>query len=409
MMLVVEGNRPGFAMLLVTEDQLASDLFLYNANEPDDDDDDDDDDGKKYSSEYFNYISRTNIGCGVVVRGLLPSGLMEMRLWIRVVVDTSRHEGNLGIWGRGFGPEDHGHITTSKNMLIPLQNSLWLDSQGEDQIWKGEKETLDDYASRLQYLKSLGGRYANRAASTVCIEAMWLMADQLCRRIARKNAFGLFVSSSLHLNFEVIMFPVHVNEIHIKLEEVTFLNEKKDGKSGFETQAKIIGTVLSMSGALVAVLYKGPALPSSSSSTPSTKKLDHHWNHINKLVDRGGLLLAAEYFKLSICVVGATTLSIGIYSIIWGKAKEEEEVRADFGSDSLGSASPIGNTTPLLLMEALRWAVEYAEQCAWRWVEWETDAKEVKAAVNSKEDPHAGLIPSSILDIITAEQAAALV
>ncbi|KAF3445032.1 hypothetical protein FNV43_RR14725 [Rhamnella rubrinervis] len=246
-------------------------------------------------------------------------------------------------------------------MLIPLQNSLWLDSQGEDQIWKGEKETLDDYASRLQYLKSLGGRYANRAASTVCIE--------------------------------------------------------------------------------------------------------------------GGLLLAAEYFKLSICVVGATTLSIGIYSIIWGKAKEEEEVRADFGSDSLGSASPIGNTTPF----SVKWCLPQqgfikvnvdaafdegqaavAMVCAWRWVEWETDAKEVKAAVNSKEDPtcwyayHSvcsiqksferqdwevkwksrnnnlaadaaaklalstncvftfdefslGLIPSSILDIITAEQAAALV
>ncbi|KAF3434351.1 hypothetical protein FNV43_RR25454 [Rhamnella rubrinervis] len=38
-------------------------------------------------------------------------------------------------------------------------------------------------------------------------------------------------------------------------------------------------------------------------------------------------------------------------------------------------------------VEVLRWAVEYAEQCAWRRVEWETDAKEVEAAVNSKEDP----------------------
>ncbi|KAF3434252.1 hypothetical protein FNV43_RR25355 [Rhamnella rubrinervis] len=38
-------------------------------------------------------------------------------------------------------------------------------------------------------------------------------------------------------------------------------------------------------------------------------------------------------------------------------------------------------------VEALRWAVEYAEQCDWRKVEWETDAKEVEAAVNSKEDP----------------------
>ncbi|GAB2275180.1 Conserved oligomeric Golgi complex subunit [Dionaea muscipula] len=33
-----------------------------------------------------------------------------------------------------------------KNKLTPLQYSLWLDSQGEDQIWKGIKATLDDYA-----------------------------------------------------------------------------------------------------------------------------------------------------------------------------------------------------------------------------------------------------------------------
>lgn len=32
-----------------------------------------------------------------------------------------------------------------KNKLAPLQYSLWLDSQGEDQIWKGIKATLDDY------------------------------------------------------------------------------------------------------------------------------------------------------------------------------------------------------------------------------------------------------------------------
>lgn len=33
-----------------------------------------------------------------------------------------------------------------RNKLTPLQYSLWLDSQGEDQIWKGIKATLDDYA-----------------------------------------------------------------------------------------------------------------------------------------------------------------------------------------------------------------------------------------------------------------------
>lgn len=37
-----------------------------------------------------------------------------------------------------------------RNKLSPLQYSLWLDSQGEDQIWKGIKATLDDYAVQVR-------------------------------------------------------------------------------------------------------------------------------------------------------------------------------------------------------------------------------------------------------------------
>ncbi|KAL8229611.1 hypothetical protein R6Q57_014511 [Mikania cordata] len=37
-----------------------------------------------------------------------------------------------------------------RNKLSPLQYSLWLDSQGEDQIWKGIKATLDDYAVQVK-------------------------------------------------------------------------------------------------------------------------------------------------------------------------------------------------------------------------------------------------------------------
>lgn len=37
-----------------------------------------------------------------------------------------------------------------RNRLTPLQYSLWLDSQGEDQIWKGIKATLDDYATKVR-------------------------------------------------------------------------------------------------------------------------------------------------------------------------------------------------------------------------------------------------------------------
>ncbi|KAK4278959.1 hypothetical protein QN277_016728 [Acacia crassicarpa] len=37
-----------------------------------------------------------------------------------------------------------------RNKLTHLQYSLWLDSQGEDQIWKGIKATLDDYAANVR-------------------------------------------------------------------------------------------------------------------------------------------------------------------------------------------------------------------------------------------------------------------
>ncbi|CAN6451672.1 unnamed protein product [Victoria cruziana] len=37
-----------------------------------------------------------------------------------------------------------------RNNLTPSKYSLWLDSQGEDQIWKGIKTTLDDYAANVR-------------------------------------------------------------------------------------------------------------------------------------------------------------------------------------------------------------------------------------------------------------------
>ncbi|VFQ61883.1 unnamed protein product [Cuscuta campestris] len=36
-----------------------------------------------------------------------------------------------------------------RNRLSPLQYSLWMDSQGEDQIWRGVKAALDDYAAKV--------------------------------------------------------------------------------------------------------------------------------------------------------------------------------------------------------------------------------------------------------------------
>ncbi|KAK9691342.1 hypothetical protein RND81_09G191000 [Saponaria officinalis] len=47
------------------------------------------------------------------------------------------------------GP-DELQTPMQRNKLTPIQYSLWLDSQGEDQIWKGIKATLDDYESLVR-------------------------------------------------------------------------------------------------------------------------------------------------------------------------------------------------------------------------------------------------------------------
>ncbi|KAB2009015.1 hypothetical protein ES319_D10G139100v1 [Gossypium barbadense] len=47
------------------------------------------------------------------------------------------------------GPDDL-QSPLQRNKLTHLQYSLWLDSQGEDQIWKGIKATLDDYATKVR-------------------------------------------------------------------------------------------------------------------------------------------------------------------------------------------------------------------------------------------------------------------
>ncbi|XP_060672751.1 WAT1-related protein At5g40240-like isoform X2 [Ziziphus jujuba] len=80
------------------------------------------------------------------------------------------------------------------------------------------------------------------------------------------------------------------------------------------SHAKIIGTVVSISGALVALLYKGPTLLSSSSPVPSNKPHQYPLAlataQTNWII--GGLLLSAEYFLLSIWYIIQTQV-IKIY------------------------------------------------------------------------------------------------
>ncbi|KAF3517665.1 hypothetical protein DY000_02060971 [Brassica cretica] len=65
------------------------------------------------------------------------------------------------------------------------------------------------------------------------------------------------------------------------------------------TQAKIIGTIVSISGALVVVLYKGHKVLTAAPS-PSNISLDQHLTSSNSSWMIGGLLLASQYFFISV-------------------------------------------------------------------------------------------------------------
>ncbi|CAA7021075.1 unnamed protein product [Microthlaspi erraticum] len=68
------------------------------------------------------------------------------------------------------------------------------------------------------------------------------------------------------------------------------------------TQAKIIGTLVSISGALVVVLYKGPKVLAAASltSSSSTIPLYQHLTSFDASWIIGGLLLAIQYFLISV-------------------------------------------------------------------------------------------------------------
>ncbi|XP_031261544.1 WAT1-related protein At5g40230-like [Pistacia vera] len=162
-----------------------------------------------------------------------------------------------------------------------------------------------------------------------------------------------------------------------------------------KTQAKIIGTIASISGALVVVLYEGPTVLSSSSTHPASLQFLLGSSLSSWVI--GGLLLSVEYLLFSfwyiiqgftgtslttvvhtwalhikgpvyvtcfkplsiaiavvLCfiflgdalylgrVIGAVIISMGFYAVIWGKANEEiNEDDSSFDDTNSKSKSPL--------------------------------------------------------------------
>jgi len=99
---------------------------------------------------------------------------------------------------------------------------------------------------------------------------------------------GLFVT--INLFFELVFLLGD----SLRMEQVRLRSSA--------TQAKIIGAILSISGALVVVLYKGPQVLASASFTTvlPTVTLHQHLTSIESSWIIGGLLLASQYFLISV-------------------------------------------------------------------------------------------------------------
>lgn len=75
------------------------------------------------------FLETSQLGSSPLLQELPPSAILH-HLYSRAPVDLES--------------------PMKRTKLTPLQYSLWLDSQGEEQVWKGIKATLDDYAAKVK-------------------------------------------------------------------------------------------------------------------------------------------------------------------------------------------------------------------------------------------------------------------
>ncbi|KHN18476.1 hypothetical protein glysoja_006889 [Glycine soja] len=122
------------------------------------------------------------------------------------------------------------------------------------------------------------------------------------------------------------------------------------------SQIKVMGTVLSIAGALLVTLYKGSPIisfrtqPSPSQPLPSLLAATSNWVI-------GGLFFATAAFSTVVflgetlhvgSVIGAVVIAIGFYTVLWAQSKEENAkgLQVDRLSSPSAQASPLLETVP---------------------------------------------------------------
>ncbi|KAG4929946.1 hypothetical protein JHK85_047475 [Glycine max] len=155
------------------------------------------------------------------------------------------------------------------------------------------------------------------------------------------------------------VFVVYSNALAtlILLSSSFFINRMEKLNIGSSiSQIKVMGTVLSIAGALLVTLYKGSPIisfrtqPSPSQPLPSLLAATSNWVI-------GGLFFATAAFSTVVflgetlhvgSVIGAVVIAIGFYTVLWAQSKEENAkgLQVDRLSSPSAQASPLLETVP---------------------------------------------------------------
>ncbi|KAG1354907.1 hypothetical protein COCNU_07G010190 [Cocos nucifera] len=190
----------------------------------------------------------------------------------------------------------------------------------------------------LHIMADLQGEYKEDSLSmalVVSAEDDLLVED--IRKLRPKLTWALFlelcvlsllgVSLSLNMYFASLKYtsPTFVSSMVNTIASMTFVIailvrlEHLDVKSP-RGMAKIVGTIVSLAGVTTMTLYKGPAVRNFWRAL-----IPIQGNTIHEDWLKGSILTVASCITWSICIIGGLIVIIGLYLVLWGKERDQEE------------------------------------------------------------------------------------